>query len=119
MQVGVTAARNPCGPAVGGYSVWKHYQSPPFKKGAWNDVVVHVRFNYDKPGITEVWLNGAKFVNSTPKVNPHANAHNDPLAPAFKLGFYASSTKAHTVYYDDIRVGDADSSYDEVAPGRG
>ena len=110
-QVQITAAPGPCGPAVGGYSVSKKYNSPPFKKGAWNDVVVHVKFNYDRSGINNVWLNGVKFVSTTP-----ANAHNDPLPPYLKLGFYGTSTIAHTVYFDEIRVASTNSSYDEVAP---
>jgi hypothetical protein len=109
MKVQITGQSQYCQPYS--YTYRKSFFSQEFKKGAWNDVVIHTVFSYDKPGVTQIWLNGEKFIDIK-----EINAHNDSKAPYFKLGIYASSTKGHTVYYDEIRVGGSNSSYSEVAP---
>jgi hypothetical protein len=112
IKVQITGQTQYCQP--GSYTYRKSFSPPALKKGAWNDIVIHTIFRYDKPGVTQMWLNGEKFIDIK-----EINAHNDPKAPVLKMGFYGSSTKSHTVYYDEIRVGDANSSYDEVAPKGG
>ena len=112
IKVQITGQSQYCQP--GSYSYRKSFSPTNLKKGAWNDIVIHNIFSYDKPGLTQMWVNGIKFIDMKA-----INAHNDPQAPVFKIGFYGSSKKGHTVYYDEIRVGSANSSYDEVAPRGG
>lgn len=84
-----------------------------FKKGAWNDVVLNFRYNYTNSGspFFKMWLNGQLVANDT-----GANCYNDAMGPYFKMGIYGNSSSRITVYYDEIRVGDETSSYNEVAP---
>lgn len=90
----------------------EYFTSAPLKRGGWNDIVMRIKFSYTSPGINQVWLNGVKFVNNTTKIN----AHNDAIPPNWHIGIYGSLDTKTTIYYDEIRIGDASSSYDEVAP---
>lgn len=89
------------------------YHSPAFIKGGWNDIVVNFKFDYrvaNKP-FFKVWLNGVQYVNDS-----GINCWNDTRGPSFRMGIYARADVYTKVYYDEIRVGDAKSSYNEVAP---
>lgn len=84
-----------------------------FEKGAWNDIVLNFRYNYTNSGspFFKMWLNGQLVANDS-----GPNCYNDAKGPYFKMGIYANSSSRISVYYDEIRVGDATSSYNEVAP---
>ena len=88
------------------------YYSDPMVKGAWNDVVMQVRFTRETTGIIKMWLNGDLFMDYTGRSAPLFS-----VGPSMKIGIYASSYTPITVYYDEIRIGDADASYADVAPG--
>jgi hypothetical protein len=112
MDLEITGQSQPCQP--NGYTYKHTFSSPSLQKGKWNDIVYHIIFRYDRPGMTQMWLNGLQYVNLS-----EINAHNDPEAPYFKLGFYGTSSLNHVLYFDEIRVGGADSSYAKVAPPNG
>jgi hypothetical protein len=109
MKLMITGQSQPCQP--NGYTYIKSFNSPALKKGAWNDIVYHIIFRYDRPGLTQMWLNGTQYVNIS-----EINVHNDPAGPYFKLGFYGTSSINHILYYDEIRVAGSNSSYNEVVP---
>lgn len=92
---------------------WGSIVSPAWKVGGWNTMVIRVKFNYDKKGINEAWLNGEKFLSN---VNQYCNSYNDEVPPYFKIGPYSSAGNDVTIYVDEIRVGNAQSSYDQVVP---
>jgi len=81
------------------------------RKGQWNDIVAHFKFSYAKDGVLQIWFNGKLILD-----DKGINAMNDAKGPYFKLGFYAHSEEYMIGYYDEFKVGDANSSYDEVAP---
>lgn len=85
----------------------------PFKKGAWNDIVLNFKYNYTNSGspFFKMWLNGQLVANDS-----GPNCYNDAKGPYFKLGIYANSSRTISVHYDEIRIGDETSSYNEVAP---
>ena len=92
----------------------RYYTSfPPLKKGAWNDVVMNFRYNYNDSGnpFFKVWIDGKLIVD-----DKGPNCYNDAVPPFFKMGIYSKSSRKMTVFYDEIRVGDENSSYEEVAP---
>lgn len=89
-------------------------------RGAWTDWVLHVRWSYRGDGLLEVWKNGEKVVN---RRGP--NCYNDRKETYFKTGVYKWDWKSNpqrsvvdrrVLYVDEIRWGDATSSYEEVAP---
>jgi hypothetical protein len=90
-------------------------------RAVWNDWVFHIRFDYDNDGILEVWKNGVKVLN---RVN-QPNSYNDINLPYFKIGVYKwgwdgwqsySPENIRVIYYDEVRIGNENSNYSEVAP---
>lgn len=83
-------------------------------KGIWHDIVLNFKFHYlaDQSPFFKMWVNGTLVVNRN-----DINAHNDAKSNYFKMGIYGHSTYPTIVYYDEFKVGDAASSYAEIAPG--
>ena len=90
----------------------RYLYTPAYPTGQWNDIVLHWRFAYDGSGFFEMWMNGVKVGRDT-----GINCNNDPKGPYLKVGIYAHANEVMTVYYDEIRFGDQNSSYAEVSPG--
>jgi hypothetical protein len=90
------------------------------KIGEWTDWVFHIKWSYESDGILEVWQDGKLVVK---KYGP--NTYNDLRGPYFKLGIYkgwrdqsvADAVSERVVYHDELRIGGADASYADVAPG--
>jgi len=88
-------------------------------KGVWVDFVVHARWSYTSSGVLQVWMNGKQVINRT-----GPNTYNDQNPQNWKWGAYKSwwlsqrpsSTDKIVIRYDQMRIGDARSSYAEVAP---
>ena len=101
----------------------------PYKLGQWNDFVLNVKFSgaqsaNDTNGFMKVWVNGQLAVNQTGQ-----NYFGEQTkGPYFKLGLYMPSWRtkfanewsgpsSRLLYHDELRVGDASSSYADVSPG--
>jgi len=82
----------------------------------WEDWVFHLKLRADDSGLIEVWKNGRPVVKQT---GPNA-FEGDKVA--IKWGVYVGKGNAPkgeiTAYFDDITIGDASSSMQEVAPKR-
>jgi hypothetical protein len=97
----------------------------PLQKGVWTRFVYHAKWDYRDPangpcvGILQVWMddgNGYQLVTDRQNL---PNCYNNVGDAGFKCGFYnpALYTGAKTLYYDDIKISQANNSYfDEVAP---
>jgi hypothetical protein len=88
----------------------------PIPKNKWIDWVIHIKYSHTNAGILEVWMNGEKVIE---RVNM-PNSYNDDAYPYFKFGVYKwnwGATSQKVIYYDEVRVGNENSSYDEVKPG--
>lgn len=85
--------------------------TPALTKGAWHDIIMNVKFSYSSSGFYRLWLNGKQVVNDS-----GMNCYKQTKGPYFIMGPYGHMEKATTLYYDEIRVGDQNSSYAEVAP---
>ncbi len=88
-------------------------QLPNYLIGQWNRVVINVQFSYDGTRYFRLWLNGDGPYEST-----WWNCSNDTKGPFLKIGRYVGDPQPAgiTVYYDEIRIGDENSSYAEVSP---
>jgi hypothetical protein len=112
-----------------GYSRWGGSQPTqealifdgiPVERGKWTDWVVHVKWSYQSDGFLEVWRNGAQIVSRT-----GPNCSNDGNGPQFQFGIYKwpwtgsyeTNTNWRLLYFDELRIADADASYEDVAPG--
>jgi hypothetical protein len=85
----------------------------------WNDFVFHVKWSYDSGGLLEVWQDGKLIVSKT-----GPNYYNDKRGPYFKIGMYKggwkgqpekSTVSERNIYFDEVRVGDANARYEDVA----
>jgi Polysaccharide lyase len=91
----------------------------PVEKGKWVDWVIYAKWSYKSDGILKVWKNGALVINY---LGP--NVYNDRNSEFFKFGIYKSwwdyqlppTKNTLIVYYDEVRIGDQNSSYNAVAP---
>lgn len=95
-------------------------------EGAWVDIVMHVKWSgatskNDTDGFITVWVNGTIVTQVTGQ-----NYMGELVdGPYIKFGLYAAGWKtekdlgvdSRTLYHDELRVGDANSSYEEVSPG--
>jgi len=83
-------------------------------KDQWIDWVVHIKYSFDNSGILEVWKDGVKVIERINK----PNSYNDRSYPYLKLGIYRwewGQPVSRVLYIDEIRVGNGNSSYNEVS----
>jgi hypothetical protein len=101
-------------PAIGDYegSHSDNYGTPPV--GQWCDFVINIKWSYEADGFLKIWKNGVLVTDYT-----GGNCFNDDIGPYMKIGIYGDleQDQTITVYYDELRIGDSNSSYSEVAPG--
>ncbi|WP_143741294.1 heparin lyase I family protein, partial [Pontibacter ramchanderi] len=80
----------------------------------WQDMVFHIKYSYKSDGILEVWKNGTKLVD-----HRGPNSYNDAVVPYFKVGLYKRqwpSVSKRVMYADEVRVGNENATYNDVAP---
>ncbi|GEM_PF-1486667 len=94
-----------------------------YEAGVWTDWVFHVKWSYGTDGLVEVWKDGVKV-----GIRQGPVTYNDQTGPYFKYGMYKadwndSATSTPSVlttprvsYFDEVRVGDAGATYEDVAP---
>jgi|ERR1044072_86736 hypothetical protein len=93
--------------------------------GNWHSYVMHVKHASDSTGLIELWKDG----NSTTKIVNYSGANMYELSatvkmPTMKLGIYKANwndslttmTNKRVLFYDNVKLGDATSSYSDVAP---
>jgi len=94
--------------------------SGAFKRGVWTDWVFHIKWSFKADGLIEVWKDSIPIVN---KRGP--NTYNDLLSPYFKVGLYkylwkssksTSPVNKRVIYFDEVRVGNATASYEDLVP---
>ena len=96
----------------------------PIKRGEWNDFVFHIKWSPNSDGFLRAWVNGEEKLNESGR-----NYYDEHTKyPYFKFGLYQSSwkypdyihnTTERTLYHDELRIGGAQSSFEEVAPKGG
>ncbi|MDQ4141814.1 MAG: polysaccharide lyase [Bacteroidota bacterium] len=84
------------------------------EKDKWLDMVYHINFSHESDGVLEVWKNGEKVINYN-----GPNCYNDNSLPYFKAGIYRRrwhDITKRVVYVDEVRVGNKNADYYDVAP---
>jgi hypothetical protein len=96
----------------GGPQGQKVFYLQPLETDKWLDIVLHVKWSYNDDGLVEVWKNGVKIVTEK-----GANAYNDKQDHYLKIGMYnfQGHSGKRVLYYDNVKIGDAKSSYEEMA----
>lgn len=82
--------------------------------GRWVDYVINMKWSYGDDGFTKIWRDGVLMTDDV-----GGNCFNDVRGPYMKIGIYGwlDHEQNVTMYYDELRIGDHNSSYDEVKPG--
>jgi len=103
-----------CTPALGNYEGQYAYSPGSYTTGEWIDFVIHVKWSYGPDGVVELWKDGEVWMDRT-----GPNCFNDIKGPYMKIGIYTPLDlgQTQTIYYDELKIGNASSSYAEVSPG--
>ncbi len=85
----------------------------------WVDFVIHVKWDATgTTGLLEIWQDGVKIISKQGISIGYPQMHK----PYFKAGLYCwtgqSKFAEKAIYYDEVRIGGATSSYNDVKPGR-
>ncbi|GAA4305160.1 hypothetical protein GCM10023183_19090 [Nibribacter koreensis] len=87
-------------------------------KDTWHEFVFHFVHSFHEDGLIEVWHNGTKILTHNA-----GNMYNNAVMPKWKIGLYKAAFKSGTsavakrvVYFDNIRVGNEQATYQEMAP---
>ena len=86
----------------------------PVAYGKWEDWVFHMKLRADSSGLLEVWRDG-KLVATHHGQNAQPGDHI-PIKWGVYVGKGSAVPKDIRTFYDEVTIGDADSSYAEVAP---
>ena len=102
-----------CTPKSGNYGGGTSRKYGAFSTGQWYDFVINVKWSYGSNGFLKIWQNGVLVTDLT-----GGNCFNDNLGPFLRIGIYAylDQDQTVTIYYDELRIGDSNSSYSEIAP---
>jgi hypothetical protein len=113
--------------------------------GKWTDWIIHVKWDFEESGdgFLEIWRDGNQVPlclerdSSTKECitqvlrRERPNCRNDASGPHLAMGCYkwpwypdtrdtyGRQTDWRTIYHDEFRIGGADASYADVAPGGG
>lgn len=93
-----------------------------FDKDKWHAYVLHVKHSAGSDGLIEIWKDGVKILNRA-----GANMYKitgDLHNPKLKMGVYKSGwngsdktgTSTRVIYFDDIKIGNENATYAEMAP---
>ncbi|MEI9809123.1 MAG: polysaccharide lyase [Bacteroidota bacterium] len=88
----------------------------PVISNQWIDFVIHIRWATDSTGLLQVWKNGEQVID-------RANVKTAAISSYFKLGInkfgwltQESTVTQRVMYYDEVRIGNANATYNDVAP---
>ncbi|WP_200977079.1 polysaccharide lyase [Echinicola sp. 20G] len=95
---------------------WKYTYFGNFVKDKWTELVFHVVHSGGSDGLVEIWQNGTKVLTHKGK-----NTWDDADLPNWKIGIYkaiwnksTTDTDRRVVYYDNIKIGNKNISFEEM-----
>lgn len=98
------------------------YDVGAITKDKWNTIIMHTKHSSGSDGLIELWVNGQKVANRAGG-NMYSLSTSGVSAPRWKLGIYKSkwngtsttSTNQRVLFVDNVKLGNENSTYDEVA----
>lgn len=93
-------------------------------KDKWHSYVMHVKHSSGTDGLVEIWRDGTKVLSR--KGQNMYKVTGDLRNPNWKLGIYKSAwndskttqTNKRVLYFDEIKMGNENSTYAEMEPKR-
>ena len=99
----------------------------PYQTNKWFDIVMNFKYSDKSDGFWKIWINGKQVINRKgSNVNLWMTGTSTGVSGCtgkkaryyyIKYGTYVGNSGAGAIYYDEIKIGNANSSYAEVAPG--
>lgn len=95
-------------------------------KDRWNDIIVHYNQRSDAQGQIQIWINSTIPTGGTPTLTINGPVSFAGITNYFKLGIYkwqwksapGNSSQTHRLFYiDEIRYGNQNATFYDVAPG--
>lgn len=91
-------------------------------KDKWHAYVMHVKHSSGSDGLVEIWRDGTKILNRSGACAYPVNGTY--TLPFWKLGVYksywngtrTSSTNKRVLYFDDIKMGNENATYNDMVP---
>ncbi|MDP0496556.1 MAG: polysaccharide lyase [Verrucomicrobiota bacterium JB024] len=85
-------------------------------EGKWTDFVVHAKMGLENDAVYQVWVDGKLMVD----IKDFNMGYNDEVGPYPSWGVYSYNSVGdqRILYIDEVRIGDANATYEAVAPGR-
>ena len=106
-------------PPKGAASLYQEALDVPIEQGRWIDVVYHFKYMANDNGFFQCWINGALVLD-----DKGANVYKYDVCGKLKIeeqylkiGLYPASTGADgELFYDEIKIGGAKSTFKDVSP---
>lgn len=90
----------------------------PILNNQWVAWVVHVKFADSNTGIMQVWKNGKIVIDKKNIVTcPTGGAYFKLGINKFGWGIQPSTTTKRVLYFDEVRIGNKNATYNDVKPG--
>ncbi len=102
----------------------KQIMLPKFKTGRWTNFVIHTLYSYKPEGYLDLWMDGLQVASVRNGIG-----FNDLVGSFIKIGIYKrmwdlegktwakrTDVDSRLVYFDEVRIGDASSSFNEIKP---
>jgi hypothetical protein len=89
----------------------------PILNNEWVAWVIHVKWESEKTGILQVWKNGSLMINqSNIQTCPAEGVYFKLGINKFGWGITPSTTTKRVLYFDEVRIGNETTTYDDVKP---
>ena len=88
----------------------------PAISNQWIDFVIHVRWATDTTGILQVWMNGSLLIDRSAVKTASSIAYLKLGINKFGWTTQTSAVNQRILYFDEVRRGNANANYNDVAP---
>lgn len=88
----------------------------PVISNKWTDFVIHVRWAADTTGLLQVWMNGNLLINRISVQTAVVTSYFKAGINKFGWTGQSSAVNQRVMYFDEVRVGGAGATYNDVAP---
>ncbi len=88
----------------------------PVISNQWVDFVIHIRWATDTTGLLQVWMNGSLVIDRSGVKTATVNAFLKLGINKFGWSTQTSAVNQRVLYFDEVRRGNANATYNDVAP---
>jgi hypothetical protein len=88
----------------------------PVTSNKWIDFVIRVKWATDTSGLLQLWMNGNLVINRSGVKTTSAVSYFKAGINKFGWSNQSSSVTQRVLYFDEVRVGNANATYNDVAP---